>query len=138
LLLHSWPPVSFSLTDLIPFPSFFSQLQFTSSFIYFFTQKRYLLYVKNIYWSGGSSSNNNKKLSHYSIKTNDILKKKIYGLTMNKKRFYRPSLLFGSVIAIIFQNTFHAEIYRNDIFFLFFKNYFWDQHIKTIQNIKKN
>jgi hypothetical protein len=31
--------------------------------------------------------------------------------------------LFGSVIAVAFKITFHAEIYANDIF-LFFKNYF--------------
>ena len=31
--------------------------------------------------------------------------------------------MFGSMVTIIFQNTFHAEIHKNDIF-LFFKNYF--------------
>ena len=117
------------------FPSFFLQLQFTSSFIYFFTQKRYLLYVKNIYWSGGSSSNNNKKLSHYSIKTNDILKKK-YGLTMNKKRFYGPASCLEVWLRLLFKMLFMPKCIEM-IFFLFFKNYFWNQHIKTIQNIKK-
>ena len=44
--------------------------------------------------------------------------------------------LFGSVIVVVvvFQSAFHSEMYQNDIF-LFFKNYFWDQRIKTIQNI---
>jgi hypothetical protein len=42
--------------------------------------------------------------------------------------------MFGSVVTIAFQITFRAEIHANDIF-LFFKNYFWHQHIKTIQNI---
>jgi hypothetical protein len=45
--------------------------------------------------------------------------------------------VFGSVVAVAFQITFCAEIYQNDVF-LFFKNYFWDQHVKTIQNIQKN
>jgi hypothetical protein len=40
------------------------------------------------------------------------------------------------VVMVIFQSVFHAEIHQNDVF-IFFKNYFWDQHIKTIQNIKK-
>jgi len=42
--------------------------------------------------------------------------------------------LFGSVIAVAFQITFRAEKHATDVF-LFFKNYFWHQHIKTIQNI---
>ena len=41
------------------------------------------------------------------------------------------------MIAIDFQSAFRAEMYQNDVF-LFFKNYFWNQHIKMIQNIKKN
>jgi hypothetical protein len=40
------------------------------------------------------------------------------------------------VIAITVQNNFYLEIHQNDIS-LFFKNYFWDQHIKTIQKYKK-
>jgi hypothetical protein len=39
--------------------------------------------------------------------------------------------LFESVITVAFQNVFHTEMYQNDIF-LFFKNYFWNHHIKTI------
>jgi hypothetical protein len=39
--------------------------------------------------------------------------------------------MFGIVVVVIFQIIFHAEIYVNDIF-LFFKNYFWYQYIKTI------
>jgi len=31
--------------------------------------------------------------------------------------------VFGSIVVIIFQIVFHAEIYANDIF-LFFKNHF--------------
>jgi hypothetical protein len=38
------------------------------------------------------------------------------------------------VVVVVFQSAFHSEMYQNDIF-LFFKNYFWDQRIKTIQNI---
>jgi len=43
--------------------------------------------------------------------------------------------VFGSVIASTFQITFCAKMHVNDVF-LFFKNYFWQQHIKTIQNIQ--
>jgi len=43
--------------------------------------------------------------------------------------------LFGSVIAVAFQIAFHAEIYINDVF-LFSKNHFWHQHIKTIQKVQ--
>jgi len=43
--------------------------------------------------------------------------------------------MFESVVAVAFQNAFHAEMHQNDIFFIL-KNYFWDQRIKTIQNIK--
>jgi hypothetical protein len=39
--------------------------------------------------------------------------------------------VFDSVVAGAFQITFRA----NDVF-SFFKNYFWHQHIKTIQNIQ--
>jgi hypothetical protein len=35
------------------------------------------------------------------------------------------------VVAVPFQITFCAEMHVNDVF-LFFKNYFWHQHIKTI------
>jgi len=28
------------------------------------------------------------------------------------------------VVAVAYQNIFHSEIHQNDIFFLFFKNYF--------------
>jgi hypothetical protein len=44
--------------------------------------------------------------------------------------------MFKSVVVIIFQSVFHAEMHQNDVF-LFFKNYFWNQPIKKIQNIKK-
>ena len=44
--------------------------------------------------------------------------------------------LFESVVVGLFQSVFYAEIHQNDVF-LFLKNYFWDQHIKTIQNIQK-
>jgi len=44
--------------------------------------------------------------------------------------------LFRSVVAVVFKSIFHAEMHQNNIF-LFFKNYFWNQRIKTIQNIQK-
>jgi hypothetical protein len=43
--------------------------------------------------------------------------------------------VFGSVVAVAFQITFRAEIHVNDVF-LFFKNHFWHQHIKTIQKVQ--
>jgi hypothetical protein len=43
--------------------------------------------------------------------------------------------MFDSVFAGAFQITFRAKMHANDVF-LFFKNYFWYQHIKTIQNIQ--
>jgi hypothetical protein len=43
--------------------------------------------------------------------------------------------MFGSDVTIIFQIIFYVEMHFNNIF-LFFKNYFWYQHIKTIQNVQ--
>jgi hypothetical protein len=43
--------------------------------------------------------------------------------------------MIDSVVAVAFQITFRAEIYVNDVF-SFLKNYFWHQHIKTIQNVQ--
>ena len=45
------------------------------------------------------------------------------------------SRVFGSVVVVAFQIVFHVEIYANDVF-LFFKNHFWYQHIKTIQKVQ--
>ena len=47
------------------------------------------------------------------------------------------SLVFESVVVIAFQNAFHSKTYANNVF-LFFKNYFWDQHIKMIWKHKKH
>jgi GR25 family glycosyltransferase involved in LPS biosynthesis len=43
--------------------------------------------------------------------------------------------MLGSVVAVVFQIIYCVEMHVNDVF-LFFKNYFWYQHIKTIQNIQ--
>ena len=43
--------------------------------------------------------------------------------------------VFGSVVAGAFQIIFRAKMHANDVF-SFFKNHFWHQHIKTIQNIQ--
>jgi hypothetical protein len=32
--------------------------------------------------------------------------------------------MIGSVVANIFQSAFYLEMYQNNVFFLFFKNYF--------------
>ena len=55
---------------------------------------------------------------------NENEKKKI-GFTNSKVRskLHRKMGLFGSVVAVVFRNTFHSEIYQNNIFFLFFKNH---------------
>ena len=45
------------------------------------------------------------------------------------------SSVFGSVVAGAFQIAFRAEMHANDVF-LFFKNHFWHQHIKTIQKVQ--
>jgi hypothetical protein len=39
------------------------------------------------------------------------------------------------MVTVIFQITFRKKIHVKNIF-LFFKNYFWQQHVKTIQNIQ--
>ena len=44
--------------------------------------------------------------------------------------------IFGSVVVVAFQITFRIKMQVNDVF-LFFKNYFWHQQIKTIKKIKK-
>jgi hypothetical protein len=38
--------------------------------------------------------------------------------------------MFENVVTIAFQSTFYFEVHQNDIF-LFFKNYFENQRIKT-------
>ena len=43
--------------------------------------------------------------------------------------------VFGSVVAVVFQIAFRAEKHVNNVF-LFFKNHFWYQHIKTIQKVQ--
>jgi hypothetical protein len=41
------------------------------------------------------------------------------------------------VVALGFQSVFHLEKHANNVF-LFFKNYFWDQHIKMIWKRQKH
>jgi hypothetical protein len=41
------------------------------------------------------------------------------------------------VVAVVVKSVFRLEMHQNDIFFSIFKNYFWDQHIKTIWKHKK-
>ena len=43
--------------------------------------------------------------------------------------------VFDSVVAGAFQIIFRAKMHANDVF-SFFKNHFWHQHIKTIENIQ--
>ena len=44
--------------------------------------------------------------------------------------------MFGSVVVGAFQIIFRVKMHANDVF-LFFKNHFWHQHIKTIQRVPK-
>jgi hypothetical protein len=44
--------------------------------------------------------------------------------------------VFGIVVAIVFQNDFHLEMYQNNIY-SFFKIHYGHQHIKTIQKHQK-
>jgi len=71
------------------------------------------------------------------------MKKNIIGTTYGNLKMHRMALqscvclevcLFGSVVAVAFKRTFRVEMHQNDVF-LFLKNYFLDQHIKTIQYI---
>ena len=50
--------------------------------------------------------------------------------------FYLIKCLFGSVVEVVFKSVFRLEIHQNN-FFLFFKIYFWYQHIKMIKTHKK-
>ena len=43
--------------------------------------------------------------------------------------------MFDSVVMSAFQITFRVKMHANNIF-SFFKNHFWHQHIKTIQNVQ--
>jgi hypothetical protein len=43
--------------------------------------------------------------------------------------------VFDSVVTSAFQINFRTKMHVNDVF-SFFKNYFWHQYIKTIQNIQ--
>jgi hypothetical protein len=45
--------------------------------------------------------------------------------------------VFGRVVVVAFQSAFHSEKCANNIF-LFFKNHFWDQHIKMIWKHQKH
>jgi len=50
--------------------------------------------------------------------------------------------LFGSVVVVVFQSVFHAEIYQNNIFFIFKKLFLRSAHqndpkYKKILNLKK-
>jgi hypothetical protein len=48
---------------------------------------------------------------------------------------YIESCVFSSMVTGVFQITSRAKMHVNNVF-LFFKNHFWHQHIKTIQNIQ--
>ena len=45
--------------------------------------------------------------------------------------------LFGSLVAVAFQNVFHVEMYQNNIYFLFFKFIFKINTSKQFKIYKK-
>ena len=53
----------------------------------------------------------------------------------NERNFVFFFQVSGSMVVVAFQIAFRAEIHANDVF-LFFKNHFWYQHIKTIQKVQ--
>jgi hypothetical protein len=52
-------------------------------------------------------------------------------------RAKHSSNLFGIIVIFIFESVFLFENALKTYLFLFFKIYFWHQHIKTILTIKK-
>jgi len=136
LLLHSWPPVSFSLTDLIPFSKFLLAITIYKFFyILLYTEEilalreKYLLKWREFF-------KQQQEIKSLFNQNKWYTKKNIYGLTMNKTRFYGPASCLEVWLRLLFKMLFMPKCIEM-IFFLFFKNYFWNQHIKTIQNIKK-
>jgi len=95
--------------------------------------KLFFIYIFRLFWCI------NDKNNFFKIK-NIIL---IYFQTKNTLNYIRPLLylktpskrVLDSVVAVAFQITFCAEMHANYVF-LFFKNYFLHQHIKTIQNVQ--
>ena len=69
------------------------------------------------------------------INLKNILFWYIFNNILTTNHYHNTKNMFGSVVAVAFQITFCAEMHVNDIF-LFFKNYFWHQHIKTIKKIQ--
>jgi hypothetical protein len=59
----------------------------------------------------------------------------IWEYNQNRVDCWTAASVFRSVVVGVFQIAFRVEIHANDVF-LFFKNYFWHQHIKTIQKIQ--
>jgi hypothetical protein len=49
-----------------------------------------------------------------------------------------PSSLFGNVVAVAFQNTFHSEMHQNNIFFYFLKLFLTSAHQNNMKTLKKN
>jgi len=46
--------------------------------------------------------------------------------------------VFGSVVAVVFQNIFHSKIYQNNIFFIFKKLFLTSAHQNNQKISKKN
>jgi hypothetical protein len=46
--------------------------------------------------------------------------------------------VFGSVVAVVFQNIFHSKIYQNNIFFIFKKLFLTSAHQNNLKISKKN
>jgi hypothetical protein len=46
--------------------------------------------------------------------------------------------VFGSVVAVVFQNIFYSKIYQNNIFFIFKKLFLTSAHQNNLKISKKN
>jgi len=46
--------------------------------------------------------------------------------------------VFGSVVAVVFQNIFHSKMYQNNIFFIFKKLFLISAHQNDLKISKKN
>ena len=78
-------------------------------------------------WSVKVSANDHRLVNRPSLPFVDLSESWAHALILIK--------MFDDVVIVAFQIIFCSEIHVNDIF-LFFKNYFWYQHIKTIQNLQ--
>jgi len=80
---------------------------------------------------------NKKGEKGWKLKNKNKARKQVIWLarTDDERSICINKSVFGNVVAGAFQITFRAKMHANDVF-TFFKNHFWHQYIKTIQNIQ--